>query len=244
MTEQINARVNTNPTQVFDPNDFNKNFGDVDFTKYNPIPLPLACSKRNILYIPQVVLNDSQGRQFKQLVSKDDYAKLFSAQISTADELMATLVEKQSKSNDRDYILLVSATQVFVYSCMSLSQFNVFIDFNELNRMTLQDPKKALHEIYPLLIASSGIVDWSTVNQSKNYSKYSKNFRDLALKALNMKEPPIVTNTILKDVYAHYKETKNTILDPQRYEPWNRITFEAFDIKALQQNLEDKQKVK
>lgn len=214
-----------------------QNFGFTNTFNKKIIPLTLECSGRKVLYMLDEVYKNSEGKEMRELIPRDQFEYFYATQLELSQKFFDKLENKRKEKNSKDFNLVIAATELFMYTCIRFSQFNVFIDFNTLDKLTEQPYDQALTELYPLLLTSQALLNWSIINQTKTQKTHANEFKQVALKCLQKKNPPKVDNSLIKDFYYHYTFYRDTVLNGQKFTPWLKNTYEDVDAKQLKKDI-------
>ena len=213
-------------------------FGISNFYNQKLIPLKLECSGRSVIYTTKEMQDRPDAPLLRDTVSKDEYEYFKMAQLEMANKFFDTIAYRQENGqynylSNQEFVYLSTALQHFIYA--SIKYFDYFIDFNEMNRISLLPIDQAMKEFYPLFLAIRTCTYREVISRSLDKKDYMPKAREWFLDSLKMRNPPRTTAVYMNDYYEYYKQLNETTLRDNFYTPWDRRNDKVVDVKELEQ---------
>lgn len=191
-----------------------KKFGSQKFN-----PLPLAHNGRAVFYMTDKVRTDKNAAMMKDTMPRDEWEYLRYAQLDMASKFEDTLAYREKMGTACSQTVLFGL-QYLMLGMLRYSNFNFIIDFNELNRISLAPDKEARKELFVLIAAANENINWAITKNSELNKTNPTVGRDLFFEALNLKNPPLVTNNDTGQYALRYDFMRDIVLKSESSKPW------------------------
>ena len=219
-------------------------FGIKNFYNLKLVPIKLECSGRAVVYTTEDMMNCPDAPLLKETLTRDQYEYFKTAQMEMSNKFLDTLAYRQVNHIITDGALL-RALQYYIYS--AFRYFNYFIDFNELNRISLLPPKQALKELYPLYLAQRMNHFREEIARSVDKKDYMPKAREWFLDSFKMKNPPEATPSYMGNYLMYYYDYVDNKINEDYYKPWekkNNLTVNIDEMKEIYESLRYPEKPK
>ena len=207
-------------------------FGIKNFYGHEFKPIKMAYSGRNVFYMLDEVRTNPRALNMKNIIKRDEWEYFHHAQLATISQLADTF-EYRAK-NDIGDILTMRFMLSISYIILHYNNFNMIIDFNELNRISLLPKEEAEKELYPLFALAVQCQNWGLLLKSKDHKDKAPLMRERIFECAAFKNPPRLKSNTAAQCHIKQEYYSVELCKSYRFTPWAPQEIENINFEDIE----------